>query len=571
MSTSKISLSNSWTQCSTTPSTCILEHIWTGRPPSAKTLLPLYLAHPTPRPSLIYAPDTNPPCLIYSIIQDRLLFLTPSSVDSDPLATLEFLHRVADALEDYLGSPLLASKIETSYDVIAQLLLEMCDDGTVANTEPNALREVVEAPSWMKSVVGGLGLPSASPSLGATPSANFPVRPALSSTGSSQNSVAIPWRKNNVRHTSNELYVDIIETLHVTLSPSGRPLSAFAHGTIAFTCKVSGVPDLLLVLTTPGGQHTVGSAMQLPVFHPCVRLARWRERPGELSFVPPDGRFLLGGYEVDLLSSDYLERAMANPKVASGLQVPASVDVKTGLGAMGSEFEVKLLLDPRFAARGGGGTAAASRDAFSKPTGLSAKTGGTTAHPIVEDVVVRVPIAAGVRNLSDIKASRGEAHYSPGDCALEWKLSTKDAASLSQGLHSAGQGVAATLRCTVVGASDENGEQEGSVGMETRTETWDYDEDRGGTYQDSSADKGGSSNSRAGESEQNSKKIAAKRTLMPSSASVSFQVKGWLASGIKVEKLVVDTQRSRGLGAGIQPYKGVKYLTVSDGGIEVRC
>ncbi len=72
---------------------------------------------------------------------------------------IEFLHRVADALEEYLGSPLLASKIEASYDVVAQLLFEMCDGGLIAATEPNALRDVVESPSWMGKLLGGVGLP----------------------------------------------------------------------------------------------------------------------------------------------------------------------------------------------------------------------------------------------------------------------------------------------------------------------------------------------------------------------------------------------------------------------------
>ena len=569
MSTSKSAFLCSRTTDTDCPySNCILEHVWNGRPPTAKTLLPLYLAHPTPRPSVIYIPDTNPPSIVYSILEDRLTFLSPSSNDSDPLAILEFLHRVADALEDYLGSPLLASKIETSYDVVAQLLLEMCDGGTVTNTESNALRDVVEAPSWVKSLVGGLGLPSSSPSLTATPSSNFPTRPVLTPSGPNQNNIAIPWRKNNVRHTSNELYVDIIETLHVTLSPSGRPLSAFAHGTIAFTCKVSGVPDLLLVLTTPGGQHTIASTIQLPVFHPCVRLARWKERPGELSFVPPDGRFLLGGYEVDLLASDYLERAISNPKIPSGLQIPASVEMRTSLGPTGAEFEVRLLLDPKFASRTGSGSSSGSRDAFSKPTGLGAKAGGTSVHPIVEEIVVHVPVASGTRNLSDLKPSRGEAHYSPSDTAVEWRLGAKDAAVLSQGLHMGGQGVAASLRCTVVGATDGDGEQEGGMGAEMKTETWDYDEDAGGAYQSLADEKAGSNNKL--DTERNARKIAANRTLMPNSASVSFQVKGWLASGIRVEKLVIDAQRSKGLGAGVQPYKGVKYLTVSKDGIEVR-
>lgn len=66
---------------------------------------------------------------------------------------------MADALEDFLGSPLLASKIESSYDVVAQIISEMCDGGLVSNTEPNALRDVIEAPSWVKGLLGGVGLP----------------------------------------------------------------------------------------------------------------------------------------------------------------------------------------------------------------------------------------------------------------------------------------------------------------------------------------------------------------------------------------------------------------------------
>lgn len=523
-------------------------------------MIPLYLSHPSPRPAVIHAPNLNPPTLIYSIIQDRLLFLSPSSVDSDPIAHLEFLHRIADALEDFLGSPLLAPKIESSYDVVAQLLGEMCDGGIVAITEPNALRDVVEAPSWMKNLLGGVGLPASSPSI--TPSLGGLPRPALGKNPSNTNQVSIPWRRNNVRHTSNEMYVDIVETLHVILAPSGRPISAFAHGTIAFTCKVSGVPDLLLQLTAAGGSHTLASGIKLPVFHPCVRLSRWKERPGELSFVPPDGRFLLAGYEVDLLGSDYLDRAIANPKTSAGLSIPATVDVKTGLGSAGTEFEVRLMLDPKSAAKAG---PTGSRDAFSKPTGFgAAKNSGTSSHPIVEEILVRVPIPSTVRNISDVRPSRGEAHFSPVEAVVEWKIAGKDASALVGALHSSASTVVATLRCTVVGLSEGN-EDEG-VGMDIKSETWDYD-DGSGAYQAGDEEKSSVADTQNG----SVKKPKSARSLMPGSASVSFQVKGWLASGIKVEKLVIDTSKSKGLGASVQPYKGVKYLTVSKDGIEARC
>lgn len=145
----------------TSPSSnIILEHVYTGRPASSSTLLPLYLGQPTPRPSLAYFPNVTPPTILFSNVQDRLLFLVPTSTDTEPLLVLEFLHRVADALEDFLGAPLLASKIEANYDVVVQIVVEMCDAGIVCNTEPNALREVVEVPNWMGNLLGGFGLPA---------------------------------------------------------------------------------------------------------------------------------------------------------------------------------------------------------------------------------------------------------------------------------------------------------------------------------------------------------------------------------------------------------------------------
>lgn len=136
----------------------LIEHVYRSRPPSAASILPLFLAHPDPRPSLLYFPDVSPPVTVFSIVQSNLLFLALSEVDTEPLIVLEFLHRVVDVLEDFVGAPLLSSKIQANYDVVAQLLHEMCDAGIVCNTEPNALQEVVEMPGWMGKLLGGVGL-----------------------------------------------------------------------------------------------------------------------------------------------------------------------------------------------------------------------------------------------------------------------------------------------------------------------------------------------------------------------------------------------------------------------------
>ncbi|KAH7136065.1 Adaptor complexes medium subunit family-domain-containing protein [Dendryphion nanum] len=544
--------------------TPLLEHTYTGRPPPGSTVLPLYLSEPPPRSSLIYLPSTNPPTLLYSIIQDSLLFLAPCSKDTEPLQVLEFLHRVAEVLEDFLGSPLLASKIEAHYDVVAQLLSEMVDGGIISSTEPNALKEVVEAPNLIKNLLGGMGLPSSTPS-SLTPSAtpfSLSSRPSLARPNPTANTGStVPWRRANVRHTSNELYVDIVETLHVTIAPSGRPLSAIANGTIAMTAKVSGVPDLLLQLGSLSG---VSNTISLPVFHPCVRLNRWKERPGELSFVPPDGRFVLAGYEVDLLGPAALDGFSTSTKASGGpkLNIPALVSIITSLGPTGTDFEVRLTLNPRFAGKKASSPLpSATGSSFSRGGGLgrgiggagfgSSATQGTTAAPSIEEVVVHIPLPATVKNVTDLRVSKGagEASYAPGDRGIEWRLSSREVSLIMSSDRGVGTGAIATLRGSLT------------------SNPYDYEEDTDSSYRAPSEapiqlrkDEGS-----------DAKRIKQNKILMPSAATVSFSVKGWLPSGVKVDSLNVDAKRSQGLGAGVTPYKGVKYLCVSRKGVEARC
>ncbi|SPN99542.1 related to APM1 - AP-1 complex subunit, mu1 subunit, 54 KD [Cephalotrichum gorgonifer] len=498
----------------------ILSHTWAGRPLSAAHLLPLFLEHPAPQPNLIYLPNTNPPTLVYSLSHGNLLLLATSSSEVEPLLVLEFLHRIVDAFEEFLGTPLLSSKIEQNYDVVAQLLTEMCDAGAVNTTEPNALRDLVEVEGWVDKLLGSINLPG-KPGFAANPT---PVSLAA------LNSPALPWRRANVRHTSNEMYADIVETLTVTLAPSGRPLAAFANGTIAFTSKVSGVPDVTLTLTSSSGKHNLGSIVELPVFHPCVRLARWKERPGELSFIPPDGRFILAGYEVNLLP-------FTDGLPSGQLKLPVSLEMRTGLGPTGADFDVRI-----------------------------------------QDLVVRIPLPAEVRNLPEIRPSRGDAVFNPADGVLEWVIPSKD---LSAGASSF------SLRCTAVGLSAAADQEDDAGGAAIPGSLTDYGYEapyqasgttpkkgkgkKGkGRASPASGSSGGGGNGSNGY-EEDAKKTAQNKLLMPSSAQVSFSVKGWLASGLKVESIMLDPRKSRGLGEGVKPYKGVKYVTISKGGVELRC
>ena len=359
-----------------------------------------------------------------------------------------------------------------------------------------------------------------------------------------------------MRHTSNELYVDIVETLSVVLAPSGQPLAAFANGSIAFTSKISGVPDLLLSLTVPGGRQAIDRTVELPVFHPCVRLSRWKDTPGELSFVPPDGKFMLAGYEVNLLPS-----SSASGLKSGNLNLPATIEISTSLGPNGSVFEARLMLSSSFAGASSSGPGLPRPGLNSRGSGRSTPVfgGGSSSSPSLQDVVVDIPIPPSVRNIIDLRASRGEAHFVPTENKVEWRIPSKDASTAGN----------ATLRCNIIGPLSDDEAEGVTNGLRFGAASGDYNESED-AYQ-SHVEPAKVPPTKLIREQRNVQMVKQNEPLMPSSASVSFSVKGWLASGIRVDKLIIDPRKSRGLGEGVKPYKGVKYLTVSKNGVETRC
>ncbi|RMD41011.1 hypothetical protein DV735_g4114, partial [Chaetothyriales sp. CBS 134920] len=521
---------------------CILSHVYAGRPPLPADLALRLRALPPPVPAVVYLSDLVPSTTVHTLGQGGLVICITSSRDGNSLAFLTFLQRVVDILEDFVGSPLLATKIESQYSVVAQLLTEICDGGTICNTEPNSLHEQVETSTGLvNKLFNQVGIsPAVAPALGSASTTGLTnLKSSLGS--SSTNAIATPWRRPNVRHTSNEVYIDILESLSLLLAPSGRPIRYLARGSILCTCKISGVPDLVLTLSAPGGTSSsqalgIQRAMAFPSFHPCVRLNRWKERPGELSFIPPDGKFVLASYETDLMPSELNQDEV--PSKNEKAFTPVSVDLRTGLGAKGNEFEAKLRLDTSFPgsrslARPGAGSSS-SRAASVAPFGFavgggsSSGSGRSSSAPTLDSVVVHIPFGENVKTVADLSASRGEANWvvKPGKRHVEWKVNTSGKDGSVSGT--------AVLTGVVMGMPGHEGAADDTITNNVA-----------GTVAAGDVDK---------------------RALI----SVSFAVKGWLASGIRVDSLMVDTKKSRGLGEGVRPYKGVKYLSVSRQGVERR-
>ena len=159
MSTSKAAGTQMFADHLIPNSNVVLEHFYRSRPPSATELVTYIKSHALPLPPILRITDSSPPSILFSVVHSNLLIVCSCGSEIDSLAVFEFLYRFIDACEEFLGSPLLASKLEENFEVVAQLLNELCDHGIVCNTETNSLRESVEVSSVIGKLFTQVGLP----------------------------------------------------------------------------------------------------------------------------------------------------------------------------------------------------------------------------------------------------------------------------------------------------------------------------------------------------------------------------------------------------------------------------
>lgn len=223
--------------------------------------------------------DEVPPILmmgrfyLLSIHRDNLWLLSVVLTEVAPLLVFEFLHRILDVFKDYFDVVDELS-LKENFSTVYQLLEEMMDNGYPLTTEPNALKAMIKPPTV------GMRLKQAATG------ASMVVEDLPDMATSS-----IPWRKTGVKYSNNEIFIDVVEEIDSILDPNGQVVSSEVQGVVEVNCRLSGMPDLLLVFTDP-------ELIDDCSFHPCVRYNRF-ERDKVVSFVPPDGKFELMRYRVN--------------------------------------------------------------------------------------------------------------------------------------------------------------------------------------------------------------------------------------------------------------------------------
>eukprot|EP01127_Copromyxa_protea_P005529 TRINITY_DN15451_c0_g1_i1.p1 TRINITY_DN15451_c0_g1~~TRINITY_DN15451_c0_g1_i1.p1 ORF type:complete len:419 (-),score=62.16 TRINITY_DN15451_c0_g1_i1:35-1291(-) len=209
------------------------------------------------------------------VIRGGLFFLGVVAKDTTPLGVVEFLDRVSRIFYHYFGEQLNERALKDNFITAYHLLEEVNDAGYAFNTEPNILEGIVSIPSLLNQTTdlvmgtGSNGISNIFPSGGLT---------------------TIPWRKNGVTKTTNEIYIDITEEIDAIVESNGSLTYSKISGVIEVDSQLAGMPDIVLKLTGVGCIDDIG-------FHPCVRLKRW-DQERVVSFIPPDGKFFMAKYIV---------------------------------------------------------------------------------------------------------------------------------------------------------------------------------------------------------------------------------------------------------------------------------
>ncbi|KAG7257285.1 hypothetical protein CRUP_023539, partial [Coryphaenoides rupestris] len=173
----------------------------------------------------------------------------------------EFLYKMCDVMTAYF-SKISEENIKNNFVLIYELLDEILDFGYPQNSESGAL----------KTFITQQGIKSQSKD--------------EQSQITSQVTGQIGWRREGIKYRRNELFLDVLESVNLLMSPQGQVLSAHVSGRVVMKSYLSGMPEC-------NGKQSI--AIDDCTFHQCVRLSKF-DSERSISFIPPDGDYELMRY-----------------------------------------------------------------------------------------------------------------------------------------------------------------------------------------------------------------------------------------------------------------------------------
>ncbi|KAG8348983.1 putative Clathrin adaptor complex small chain Adaptor complexes medium subunit family [Trypanosoma vivax] len=214
---------------------------------------------------------------------NNVYLLMVSKVNICPLQQIAFLRRCVTVFESYFKH-VLEESIMDNFVIVYELLDEMCDFGLPQYTEEKVLKKYITQ--------GGLISYLMPEEL---------KRPKELPAAASGTAGDTPWRQpGKYKYRKNEVFLDVIESVSLLVSPRGETLSSEIVGQIKMRVRLSGMPVLRLGLNDKAmfdvaARTGHGVELEGVKLHQCVQLSQF-ESHRIISFIPPDGEFELMSY-----------------------------------------------------------------------------------------------------------------------------------------------------------------------------------------------------------------------------------------------------------------------------------
>ncbi|KAF8634543.1 hypothetical protein AX15_000841 [Amanita polypyramis BW_CC] len=287
---------------------------------------------------------------------NNLYVVAVTKTNANAALVFEYCYRFINITKSYFGK-IDEEAVKNNFVLIYELIDEIIDFGYPQNSEIDTLKSYITTESVVSSATA------------AEESAKITVQ----ATG------ATSWRRGDVKYKKNEAFVDVVETVNLSMSAKGSTLRADVDGHIQMRAYLSGSPEckfglndkLVIDKNGPSG----GDAVQLDncQFHQCVRLHDFDETR-TISFIPPDGEFELMRY-----------RCTSNVKLPLRV-IPTVNEIGT------TQVSYTIIVKANFNNK------------------LSAT-----------DVVLRIPTPLNTTTV-DCKVVNGKAKYVPAENVVVWKI-----------------------------------------------------------------------------------------------------------------------------------------------------
>lgn len=295
--------------------------------------------------------------------EGEVTVLATTKTNSNAAMIFSFLYSLIKIFKSYF-TDFTEQKIKSNFVLIYELLDEIMDYGYPQITDSNLLKKYITQEGFKGEENNKLL-----------------VEMLTQVTG------AVSWRGLNIHYNSNEVYLDVIENIHLLISKSGEIIKSEIMGVVSLKSNLSGWPeckfgmnDKLQISQSKNASTTKGISIEDIRFHQCVRLSDFN-KDRTITFIPPDGVFELMSFRVteNIIIPFKLYCNIIETPSKDNPQIPQAIDL---------DLNVKALFDRLLFA---------------------------------QDVIIKIQIPKNATN-AKTHTNLGKAKHEPEKSAIVWRI-----------------------------------------------------------------------------------------------------------------------------------------------------